>query len=272
MQNTKIAIALDFGIPNKPNCGMESIDAELAARIRNDIFLGTYAEGERLSESRLCETHSVSRTPVRLALRILESEGLIQRGEGRGYAVQCPTVADIRQAVQVRGHLESLAARLMAQASDRDEHLPKMARAIDTIEELLELRRIDEPMIQKMLAANKIFHSTILDACGNDYVSLTCKQIRHLPMLAVGAMVFDRTMLETPERIESGLLRLRIGNSQHQVIYDAIESGDAVRAESMMREHANIMIEYIHTVEKRNATLTVNDLVAFSVADSDSSA
>ncbi len=247
---------------------MESIDAELAARIRNDIILGVYPEGERLSETRLCETHQVSRTPVRLALRVLESEGLIKRGEGRGYTVQSPTVADILQAVQVRGHLESLAARLMAQSTNKTEHLPKMAHAIATIEELLEPGRIDEPMIQKMQAANKTFHSTIMDACGNDYVSLACKQIRHLPMLALGAMVFDRSVLESQEHIETGLFRLRIGNVQHQVIYDAIESGDAVRAEAMMREHANIMIEYIQTVEKRDATLSVNDLVAYSTTDS----
>lgn len=246
---------------------MESIDTELAARIRNDIVLGKYAEGERLSETKLCEKHKVSRTPVRLALRFLESEGVIQRGEGRGYRVQIPTVADILQAVQVRGHLESLAARLMAQAQDREDHLPKMASAIETIEELLEPGRVDEPLIHKMRAQNKIFHSTILDACGNDYVSLTCKQIRHLPMLAVGSMVFDRRVLDTPERMESGLFRLRIGNAQHQVIYDAIKSGDAIRAESMMREHANIMIEYIQTFEKRDARLTVHDLVAYSAAD-----
>ncbi len=265
---TKIHIPLDFGIPKQLNMGMEPIDAELAARIRNDIFLGTYAEGERLSESRLCETHSVSRTPIRLALRTLESEGLIHRGEGRGYVVQSPTVADILQAVQVRGHLESLAARLMAQSPEREKYLPKMAQAIESINEQLALRRIDEPMIQNMLAANKVFHSTILDACGNNYVSLTCKQIRHLPMLSVGAMVFDRSLFESTERIETGLLRLQIGNSQHQVIYDAIKSGDAVRAESMMREHSNIMIEYIQKIERRNATITVNDLVSYSVADS----
>lgn len=246
---------------------MESIDAELAGRIRNDIVLGKYAEGERLSETQLCETHNVSRTPVRLALRTLESEGVIQRGEGRGYRVQIPTVADILQAVQVRGHLESLAARLMAQAADREEHLPKMAHAIKTIEDLLETGRIDEPLIHKMRAQNAVFHSTILDCCGNDYVSLTCKQIRHLPMLEVGSMVFDRSVLETPEGMKAGLFRLKIGNAQHQVIFDAIKSGDAIRAESMMREHANIMIEYIQTFEKRDARLTVHDLVAYSAAD-----
>lgn len=251
---------------------MESIDTELAARIRNDIVLGTYAEGERLSETKLCDAHNVSRTPVRLALRILESEGVIQRGEGRGYKVQIPTVADILQAVQVRGHLESLAARLMAQSPERSIHLPKLAGAVERIDTLLEPGQIDEQMILNMRAENKIFHSTILDSCGNDYVSLTCKQIRHLPMLSVGSMVFDRSVLETPKQMENGMFRLRIGNAQHRVIYDAIKSGDAVRAEAMMREHANIMIEYIQTFEKRDARLTVQDLVAYSAADTDPTA
>jgi len=246
---------------------MESIDTELATRIRNDIVLGKYEEGDRLSETLLCETHDVSRTPVRLALRILESEGVILRGEGRGYKVKIPTVADILQAVEVRGHLESLAARLMAQEPDRKKHLSKMASAIETIESLLEPGLVNEPLIHKIKAQNKIFHSTILDHCGNDYVSLTCKQIRHLPMLAVGSMVFDRRMLESGERVKNGLFRLQIGNAQHQVIYDAIKTGDAIRAESMMREHANIMIEYIQTFEKRDACLTVHDLVAYSGTD-----
>lgn len=248
---------------------MESIDTALATRIRNDIISGNYAEGERLSESRLCDTHKVSRTPVRLALRILESEGIVRRGEGRGFTVQSPTVADILQAVQVRGHLESLAARLLAQLPSRADHLPALAAAIEGMNEQLELQRIDEPMIYKMKAANKAFHSTILEACGNDYVNFTCKQISHLPMLAVGSMVFDKSVWESPERMEVGLFRLRIGNAQHQVIYDAIESGDSVRAEAMMREHSNIMIEYIETFEKRNAKLSVHDLVAYSATDPD---
>lgn len=266
---TNWPVNLDFGIPNQLNSAMESIDTEIAARIRNDIILGNYITGDRLSETRLCDAHNVSRTPVRLALRILESEGIIQRGEGRGYTVQSPTVADILQAVQVRGHLESLAARLMAQSPDRSEHLPEMAQAIETMNEQLESGRIDEPMIHTMHAANKVFHSTILDACGNDYVSFTCKQISHLPMLAVGSMVFDRSVLETEEGTERGLFRLRIGNAQHQVIYDAIQNGDAVRAEAMTREHSNIMLEYIETFEKKDGQLSVNDLVAYSATDSD---
>lgn len=246
---------------------MESIDTELAARIRRDIMNGAYAEGERLSEAQLCATHNVSRTPVRLALRLLERERVIRRGEGRGYLVQSPSVEDILQAVQVRGHLESLAARLMAQTPGRAKHLPDMARAIETIDKVIGKGRLDDDTIRQMQAANKMFHSTILAACGNDYVGYTCEQISHLPMLAVGSMVFDRAVGETPDQVERGLFRLRLGNAQHQVIYEAIEKGDPVRAEGMLREHSHTMIEYIQMFEKRDANLTVADLVAYSGID-----
>ncbi len=249
---------------------MESIDTELAARIRQDIILGAYAKSERLSEAQLCETHSVSRTPVRLALRLLEREGVIRRGEGRGYVVHSPTVDDILQAVEVRGHLESLAARLMAQSPDRGSHIPAMKQAIEVldkaIEELRRLGHLDEGVIRQAQSANKDYHSAILAACGNSYVGYTCEKISHLPMLSVGSMVFDRSLGDTPDHFERGMFRLRLGNAQHQVICEAIEKGDAVRAEGVMREHSHTMIEYIQTFEKRDESLTVADLVAFSAA------
>lgn len=248
---------------------MDSIDTKLAAQIRNDIIHGVYDEGARLSEAQLCDTHDVSRTPVRLALRILEREGIIHRREGRGYTILSPTISDIMQAVQVRGHLESLAARLMAQVPDRAQHLPAMAQAIETIDQLVDLGRLDAPAARQMQSANEVFHTTILNACGNDYVGFTCKQISHLPMLAAGSMVFDRGVADTPENWERGIFRLRLGNAQHQVIYEAIEQGDAVRAEGMMREHSHTMIKYIETFEKRDGDLTVADLVSYSALEAD---
>lgn len=247
---------------------MESIDTALAAKIRNDIIHGEYAEGERLSEAQLCDTHKVSRTPVRMALRLLEREGVIRRGEGRGYRVQSPTVGDILQAVQVRGHLESLAARLLAQHPDRLACLSDLRICIDTIERsidgLTQLGRLDDDVTRSAQTANTTFHSTILEACGNDYVGYTCAQISHLPMLAVGSMVFDRKVAATPDQFERGMFRLRLGNAQHRVICEAIEKGDPVRAEGMMREHSHTMVEYIQTFEKRDDSLTVADLVAYS--------
>lgn len=246
---------------------MDSIDTELAAHIRRDIIQGVYAEHPRLSEGQLCKAHGVSRTPVRLALRILEREGIIRRGEGRGYLVQSPTIQDILSAVQVRGHLESLAARLMALSPQKEDYLPGMAQAIETIDKMISTGRLDEATIRQMQAANEVFHSSILEACGNSYIGFTCRQISHLPMLAVGSMVFDRAVLESSENRETGIFRLRLGNAQHQVIYEAIERGDPVRAEAMMGEHAHTMVEYIETFEKRDSSLTVPDLVAYSAAE-----
>jgi len=104
-------------------------------------------------------------------------------------------------------------------------------------------------------------------ACGNDYVGFTCDQISHLPMLAAGSMVFDRSIADSPDAMERGLFRLHLGNAQHQVIYEAIEKGDAVRAEGMMREHSHTMVDYIRTFERKDDSLTVADLIAYSGAD-----
>ena len=249
---------------------MDSIDTQLANQIRQDIILGAYGAGERLSEAQLCDTHKVSRTPVRLALRLLEREGVIRRGEGRGYLVQSPTVEDILQAVEVRGHLESLAARLLAQHPDRFDFLPDMTSAIDTLEsaidDLVKLGELNENVTLRAQSANKTFHSAILSGCGNSYVKYTCEQISHLPMLAVGSMVFDRSVSDTPDHFERGMFRLRLGNAQHRVIVEAIEKGDPVRAEGMMREHSHTMVEYIQKFEKQGESLTVADLIAYSTA------
>lgn len=246
---------------------MESIDTELAARIRSDIVFGTYSETERLSEAQLCETHSVSRTPVRLALRMLEHEGLIRRSEGRGYYVNAPKVTDILNAVLVRGHLESLAARLMAQSPGRHNMLPSLGMAIEEIDRLVKAGKVDDSSLRQLQKQNALFHKTILEGCGNDFVGFTCGRISHLPMLEVGAMVFDRQVLSTADGVERSLFRLQIGNSQHKVIYEAIQSGDAVRAEGVMREHSNTMVEYIQVFEKRNDELTIKDLIGYSGID-----
>lgn len=243
---------------------MESIDTELAARIRSDIVLGMYGEMERLSEAQLCETHNVSRTPVRLALRMLEHEGLIRRNEGRGYYVNAPKVNDILNAVQVRGHLESLAARLMAQSPDRFKTLHILEQVIEEIDRLIHVGKMDDNSLRQMQGQNALLHKTILDGCDNDFVGFTCGRISHLPMLEVGAMVFDRQVISTAEGIERSLFRLKIGNSQHKVIFEAIQSGDAVRAEGVMREHSNTMVEYIKVFEKRNDELTIKDLIGYS--------
>ena len=63
---------------------MESFNTELASQVLSNIIDGAHSKGKRLSEARLLDTRNVPRTPVRLALRLPEREGVISRSEGRG--------------------------------------------------------------------------------------------------------------------------------------------------------------------------------------------
>ena len=64
--------------------------------------------------------------------------------------------------------------------------------------------------------------------------------------------------------MKRGLFRLQLGNAQHKVMLEAVEKGDAVRAEGVMQEHSHTMIEYIQMFEKRENGLTVSDLISYS--------
>ena len=64
--------------------------------------------------------------------------------------------------------------------------------------------------------------------------------------------------------MERTIFRLLLGNAHHKVIIEAIKTGDSVRAEGMMREHSNTMIEYIELFEKRHDELSLTDLISYS--------
>ena len=90
--------------------------ASVVATLRQLILGGHFPPGTRLAEIPVAQTLGVSRTPVRLAFRTLNQEGLLQRVGKRGLEVRAFTEADVLCAVEVRGVLEGLAARRLAEA------------------------------------------------------------------------------------------------------------------------------------------------------------
>ena len=90
----------------------EKLVGSLADRISAKIFAGEYPPGSRLRQEALAEEFSVSRTPIREALRQLEVKGVIQHGPNQGAMVLAPNARDIRDAYQVRAELEGLAISL----------------------------------------------------------------------------------------------------------------------------------------------------------------
>src|SRR5215475_3220948 len=88
----------------------QTIKAQLA--LRELILSGDLKPGDRISELAIVERLGVSRTPIRMALVRLEEEGLLELIPSGGFSVKAFSERDIYDAIEVRGTLEGLAARL----------------------------------------------------------------------------------------------------------------------------------------------------------------
>jgi DNA-binding GntR family transcriptional regulator len=90
----------------------------VAALIRELVITGELAPGEQLRQRDLAQRFGVSQTPVREAMRRLESEGLLVCGTHRGFTVVAPDVGRVEENFQIRAALESLGASLAARKID----------------------------------------------------------------------------------------------------------------------------------------------------------
>src|SRR5258708_31365748 len=101
-----------------PGPGYVSKTDMVAALIREQIITGELAAGEQLRQRDLAQRFQVSQTPVREALRRLESEGLVLGDTHRGFTVVEPEAGRIEENFQIRAALESLGASLAAPKID----------------------------------------------------------------------------------------------------------------------------------------------------------
>lgn len=89
-------------------------DKRLVGELRKLILDGILLPGGKITEIQIADMFKVSRTPVKLALRTLEVEGLISKREGKGYIIVKLNEDDVFKAFEVRGVLEGLAAGTLA--------------------------------------------------------------------------------------------------------------------------------------------------------------
>lgn len=126
-------------------------DQSVVTRLRKLISEGVYQPGERIGEVRVAEQLGVSRTPVRLAFRTLEQEGLLERAGKRGFVIREFSETDVHCAVEVRGVLEGLAARRLAERGLSDtvrrgleQALEEGAAVLDIIGRMIQAERDTE--------------------------------------------------------------------------------------------------------------------------------
>ena len=89
-----------------------SLHDEILTRLRDHIVEGNIPDGGRVPERQLCEMLGISRTPLREALKVLASEGLVELLPNRGARVRQLSEHDLGELFDVMGGLEGLAGRL----------------------------------------------------------------------------------------------------------------------------------------------------------------
>ncbi|MFC7494245.1 MULTISPECIES: GntR family transcriptional regulator [unclassified Nocardioides] len=136
-----------------------SLTEEAHRRIRSDIIEGRIRPNMHLVASDLANQLEISRTPVREALQLLASEGLVV-GTRRGFVVREHSVDEIRHIYEVRAALEEMAARLAAARASNED--------IAALERLgAHTRATADGARNVIVDLNDAFHEAIMVAAGN---------------------------------------------------------------------------------------------------------
>ncbi|MCG8447853.1 MAG: GntR family transcriptional regulator [Hyphomicrobiales bacterium] len=203
-----------------------SLHDELADRLRGLITGGTLKPGEKVPEKELCERFGVSRTPLREALKVLASEGMVTLTPNRGASVSSLTMKDLEDVFPVMGALEALAGEIACQEiTDR---------------EIARIRRIHEEMVEhyedgdlgSYFRRNREIHEAILDATRNATLQTTYRTLSARIMTA-------RYMANmTTERWAQAV-------AEHEDILVALEARDGPWLSRLLKEHLAHKLETV---------------------------
>jgi DNA-binding GntR family transcriptional regulator len=184
----------------------------VAALIRELIITGELTAGQQLRQRDLAQRFGVSQTPVREAMRRLESEGLVIGDTHRGFTVVTPDDGPVEENFQIRAALESLGASLAARKIG-DAGLAELERLNAEMRTLAD----DDPRYAEL---NREFHFTLYQYSRSP---LLMSLMRLLWASLQGGPRVLRTHAESA--------------SQHDAILDALRTGDAEAASALTYQH-----------------------------------
>jgi DNA-binding GntR family transcriptional regulator len=199
--------------------------------LRARMGSGLLRPGTRLGEVAIARSLSVSRGPVREAIRQLVSDGLVVERPGAGAFVRCPDADDVREIYGLRTALEAFAAAEACTHITRGG-IVALRDACEGMESVI----IDAESGGKwtdrhrsaMLRSDMRFHETIATHCGNRAVAKLLEDQRLLQHLL--AYRPGRASPSTPVTRREAL-------AEHRAILAAIDRHDAVAAGSAMSAH-----------------------------------
>jgi DNA-binding GntR family transcriptional regulator len=191
---------------------------EVAERLRQRIFAHELTPGTWIDEQKLAEQYGISRTPLREALKVLASEGLVDLRPRRGCYVTEISRQDMDDLFPLIALLEG---RCAAEAVKRAK--PADISALKSIHEQLESAARDG-RIDAFFESNQEFHKKIQELSGNRWLLSVIQDLRKVLKLS---------------RLHSLSLEGRLQQSldEHRLIMAALQAGDAGKAEKLMHDH-----------------------------------
>jgi DNA-binding GntR family transcriptional regulator len=196
-----------------------SLAENAADRIREQVLIGGYTQGQHLIEAKIADELQISRGPVREAFKMLRAEGLVTEEPRRGTFVVSITSQDVRDIYGLRAAIEGAAARLLCRAGDA-ETIARLEAAADAIGAAAATG--DAAAVAH---ADLAFHESLCELSGNLRLLETFR--RHVPVL--------RGLLRMDERIMPSIEHVA---DQHRPVVAAIRAGDEAEAVRLVTEHS----------------------------------
>jgi GntR family transcriptional regulator, vanillate catabolism transcriptional regulator len=225
--------------------GQSSQTVRAQLKLREFILNGEVTAGERMSELALVDRLRVSRTPIRAALARLEQEGLLRALPTGGFVVNAFNERDIHTAIEIRGTLEGLAARLAAERGVAKGGLADLDACVAALDQLVFGDGVTVDNFSSYVKLNEQFHTIIIDLADSTILSRQIARAVTLPFASAGAFVMVQASLPQAR------IMFTVAQDQHRCIMRAIEAHEGERAEMLMREHARLA--------RRNLELALRD-------------
>ena len=195
-----------------------SLHDEIVGHIRDMIFAGEFIGGQRVPEKLLCQQLSVSRTPLREALKVLAAEGLITLLPNRGARVARMTAGDVDEMFPVMGALGGLAGEIACERISDDEI--DEIRALHYQMAAHHKRRELDPYFR----LNQQIHGKIFAATGNGTLSALYESLTARIRLA-------------RYRANFSIERWNQAMAEHEEILDALSKRDGPKLATVLKRH-----------------------------------
>ena len=211
----------------------QTLTQQAVVRLRRNIMRNVYPPETHLQEIPLSQELAMSRTPVREALATLANEGLLLYAPKRGYTVRKFSLNDVMDAYSVRGALEGMACRVLAERGIADPVRDELKDMLATVDGLLADGRLDTQDCGPWRAANVRFHTLLQSATGNQFLTAGLGQVNDIPL--VSHAVIQSYNYDAVRRY----------HDDHHAILEAIVTRQGTRAEAIMREHIMRASEFV---------------------------